>query len=201
MEKLPFKEKQINDYFIREFSSNVNLNDLKWHEDGEDRIIIPLNENNWLLQYDNELPIKLIKGKKYFIKEGVFHRVLKGDDLLKIKLYKIKNSLHESFNRKNEYNIQKYFNFHVKNNIPISENVFRVFSDAWCDLICFGREIYQNKNYLISEADRWFFENDCGVKDFYKNKEVILDTPFVINENLYGVYTKNNNKIKFIRFK
>jgi hypothetical protein len=35
---------------------------------------------------DNELPIKLIVGEKYFIPEGVYHRVIKGNSNLKVKI-------------------------------------------------------------------------------------------------------------------
>jgi hypothetical protein len=35
---------------------------------------------------DNELPIKLIVGEKYFIPEGVYHRVIKGNSKLKVRI-------------------------------------------------------------------------------------------------------------------
>ena len=36
---------------------------------------------------DNELPIKLTEGKEYFIPKGVYHRLIKGDGDLKVKIY------------------------------------------------------------------------------------------------------------------
>lgn len=86
MERLPFKEQSEQNFRIRTFSKEVNESELKWHTDEEDRIVIPLNETDWKLQMDNELPVKLIKGKKYFIPEGMYHRVIKGNGDLKVKI-------------------------------------------------------------------------------------------------------------------
>jgi hypothetical protein len=87
MEKLPFKETIQNDYRVRTFLENVEFSDLKWHTDEQDRIVIPLHETDWKIQLDNELPITMIKGKKYFIPEGIYHRVIKGNGDLKVKIF------------------------------------------------------------------------------------------------------------------
>ena len=85
-EKLPFDEEKYKGYVIRSFSKDIASDELKWHTDGEDRTIIPLNENDWMIQLDNELP-KPIKGK-IFIPEGKYHRVIKGTTDLHIKVIK-----------------------------------------------------------------------------------------------------------------
>jgi len=84
---LPFKEDQISDNtFIRVFN-NSDSGEFHWHRDLEDRIIESINDTNWLIQLDNELP-KLIKGE-IFIPIGVYHRLIKGTGDLKIKLKKL----------------------------------------------------------------------------------------------------------------
>jgi hypothetical protein len=84
----PFNEIKISDnIFIREFKRDTNSEELKWHRDHEDRIIESLEETDWLIQLDNELP-KSIKGK-VFIPVGVYHRLIKGNSDLKIKLTKL----------------------------------------------------------------------------------------------------------------
>jgi hypothetical protein len=45
-----------------------------------------IDGDNWGLQFDNELPIKLVKGESYIIPEGLYHRVIKGDGELKVKI-------------------------------------------------------------------------------------------------------------------
>jgi hypothetical protein len=53
----------------------------------EDRIIESIEQTDWLVQLDNELPKSL--NEKVFIPMGVWHRVIKGSGDLKIKLIKI----------------------------------------------------------------------------------------------------------------
>jgi len=72
---------------IRVFSSNVESEELKWHWDEEDRIIESIGKTDWKFQFDNQLPIK-IEGKLE-IKKGVWHRLIKGNNDIKIKIKKI----------------------------------------------------------------------------------------------------------------
>lgn len=86
--KLPFQETKLSDNtFIREFSQETDSGEFMWHRDHENRIIESINETDWLIQIDNELP-KRIEGK-IEIPMGVYHRLIKGSGDLKIKLIKI----------------------------------------------------------------------------------------------------------------
>ena len=88
----PFEEEKIDKYnFIRTFPADVDEMDLIWHADKENRIITILEGNGWKFQFDEELPIKMRKGKSISILKGVIHRVIKGNGPLVIKLQK--NSL------------------------------------------------------------------------------------------------------------
>lgn len=85
--KKPFKEKLIEEnIYIRTFSSKINENELVWHFDKEDRIIIPIEENDWQFQMDNDYPQKI--NKEIFIPKGEYHRLIKGTTELKLKLIK-----------------------------------------------------------------------------------------------------------------
>jgi hypothetical protein len=86
MDDKPYKEIISGDHFIREFSPEIDFEDLKWHRDYEDRLVTPLEANDWLYQEDNKLPIAI--SKDIFIPKGVWHRVIKGTTPLKIKLIK-----------------------------------------------------------------------------------------------------------------
>lgn len=88
---LPFIEDLKDGYYVRKFSSNLNEDELKWHWDQEDRIVICEHETDWLLQLDNELPFKIKKNQAIFINEGQYHRLIKGNGDLTIKIKKIKN--------------------------------------------------------------------------------------------------------------
>jgi hypothetical protein len=85
---LPFKEEVISDkVFIREFKEDTDSGEFMWHRDREDRIIESIDETDWQIQLDDELP-KVIQGE-VFIPMGVYHRVIKGTGDLKIRLQKL----------------------------------------------------------------------------------------------------------------
>lgn len=85
--EFPFTEEQILDnVFIRTFTSDVEESELQWHWDEENRIIEPLDENDWFFQFDNSLPFPI--KEKINIPAGVIHRVIKGSTDLKVKITK-----------------------------------------------------------------------------------------------------------------
>lgn len=85
---LPFKETKISENtFIREFEQETDSGEFMWHRDREDRIIEVIGETDWLVQIDDELPKKM-EGQ-IFIPMGVYHRIIKGNGNLKIKLTKL----------------------------------------------------------------------------------------------------------------
>lgn len=78
----PYKE----DGDVRTFSGDVDSHELKWHRDDEDRIVTPLDENDWLFQRDNGLP-EPIRGE-IRIARGEWHRVIKGTTDLVVRIRK-----------------------------------------------------------------------------------------------------------------
>ena len=84
----PFKETHLqNDSYLREFEESVDVDDLEWHRDREDRFVEIIGETDWQLQMDNELPKKL--SGKIFIPKETWHRVIKGKNELKVKITKL----------------------------------------------------------------------------------------------------------------
>jgi hypothetical protein len=84
----PYKETENGNIVRRTFSSNIPESELVWHRDHEDRVVLPLNENDWMVQFDNELPTKLTVGEEYFIPKDTFHRVIKGSGELQVEIIK-----------------------------------------------------------------------------------------------------------------
>lgn len=88
MDKLPFKEEWINEnQSLRTFFPETLDEELKWHIDTEDRIIEPLNLNDWKFQFDDQLPFDM-EGK-INIKKGEWHRIIKGTTELKMVITRI----------------------------------------------------------------------------------------------------------------
>ena len=87
MNDFPFKEQQIGkNVFLREFTKDVNNEELVWHRDREDRIVEVIEGRGWMLQLDEELPVEMKKGHMYLIPEGTYHRIMKGNSDLKIRI-------------------------------------------------------------------------------------------------------------------
>ena len=87
-DEYPFSEIKENNYYLREFDSNIDHEDLKWHFDEEFRKVEVVKSNGWKFQYDNQMPIILEVGDILDIEPFEYHRCIKGDDNLIVKIYK-----------------------------------------------------------------------------------------------------------------
>jgi hypothetical protein len=86
----PYKEEILSENrVIRTFKNNVEEDELTWHRDREDRLIFALNENDWLFQEDNCLPIPIKVNEPIIIESGVYHRIIKGSGDLDLDIFKV----------------------------------------------------------------------------------------------------------------
>ena len=83
----PFDEYVEEGYHIRTFPKDVDDMELVWHRDREDRVVESVDETDWMIQIDNEIPKVL--SEKTFIPKGVYHRVIKGTDDLTVRVKKL----------------------------------------------------------------------------------------------------------------
>jgi hypothetical protein len=87
MEPYPFTEEKVDNVYIRTFDHSLENEELKWHRDLEDRIVEVVGETNWKFQFDNQLPIDL--SGKIFVPKKSWHRAIKGDGDLVVKITKL----------------------------------------------------------------------------------------------------------------
>jgi len=89
--------------------------------------------------------------------------------------------------------------YHIVNEIPLSENIFRVYSDKFFDLINEVRNLY-NKNLIsLGEDDIWIMESDLGKKVLLENgEEVWLDAP-MYEEDLEEVLNEAKHSGKNVK--
>jgi hypothetical protein len=83
---LPFSQEKFENYWIRVFSKDVETEELKWHFDNENRKVTILESDGWQFQMDNELPVNLKPGDVTYIPKGMYHRIKRGNNDLKIKI-------------------------------------------------------------------------------------------------------------------
>jgi hypothetical protein len=82
----PFEQIELNNKKIRTFSPEVDDEELKWHQDLNDRKVTILESGGWSFQMEDELPTKLQNAKQLFIPKLVWHRVIKGDNKLVVEI-------------------------------------------------------------------------------------------------------------------
>jgi len=82
----PFEQIEKEGKLIRTFSTNVDSEELMWHQDLKDRNVTVIEGSGWLFQMENELPIKLEDAKQIFIPKLAWHRVLKGNGRLIVEI-------------------------------------------------------------------------------------------------------------------
>ena len=71
---------------VRTFEHTVDDKELVWHRDKEHRRVHVLSGNGWKLQKDDSLPEDLTVGKDYYIIKNSYHRLIKGEDNLVIRI-------------------------------------------------------------------------------------------------------------------
>jgi hypothetical protein len=83
----PYTEKEVSPgVFKREFDAEEA--ELVWHRDREDRTVELVRGCGWMLQMDNSLPVEIVAGEFYEIPAGVYHRLIKGDGVLTLRIRK-----------------------------------------------------------------------------------------------------------------
>lgn len=82
----PYEEIVGDGYRLRVFGSDIDPDELVWHRDREDRYVEVIEGFGWKLQMDDELPVELFPGSIHFIPEMVYHRLIKGDGTLTVKI-------------------------------------------------------------------------------------------------------------------
>jgi hypothetical protein len=87
MVNLPFEEITESDKRIRIFKFDAVSQELKWHQDDDDRYVELIEETDWEFQFDDDLPIKF--PKRLIIPRMMWHRVIKGKGDLKIAISRI----------------------------------------------------------------------------------------------------------------
>ena len=101
----------------------------------------------------------------------------------------IKRVLNEELNHPmvltESVSISKNLKYHLDNRIPLSENVFRIFSSSYFELINEVRTLYNNGLMDVNDEDLWLVESNLGDSVTLDNgKTVWLDVPFEIKETI-----------------
>jgi hypothetical protein len=114
--------------------------------------------------------------------------------------------------------------YHIENNLPLNESIYRPQSAMFLKLFVEARNLYNDKRLVLCEADKYYFDNtDIGTFGEYNGIKVPLDLPLTeefLNEALneedkkqpalgkpkrggakkFYVYVKKGDKVKKVSF-
>jgi hypothetical protein len=79
---------------------------------------------------------------------------------------------------KNPIFISEGLFYHIENNLPINESIYRPQSMMFLKLFVEARNLYESKRLQLCEADQYYFDNtDIGTFGEYNGIKVPLDLP------------------------
>jgi hypothetical protein len=85
-------------------------------------------------------------------------------------------------------------NYHITQEKPLIENVYRIYSEKFFNLFNESRNLYDNGILLLEGDDLELIKTDIGLTGIYEGEEVYLDIPFILNEEEYLVEAKHRGK-------
>jgi hypothetical protein len=98
-----------------------------------------------------------------------------------------------------DVNVTKEMKYHLDNKINLSENIFRIYSEKYFDLINESRDLYDKNLLRLNNEDIWLVESDLGKKVLLENgDEVYLDAP-IYEEDLWEIITEAKHRGKNVK--
>lgn len=86
--------------------------------------------------------------------------------------------------------------YHLDNKLSLSENVFRIYSDKYFNLINEARKLYLNNKLSLNKNDIWIVESNLGEKVLLENgDEVWLDAP-IYEEEVFEILSEAKHRGK-----
>lgn len=81
-----------------------------------------------------------------------------------------------------EQSISEGLKWHIDNNIPLSQPVYRLFSEAYFSLLTEAKTLYKTGQLLVDETSEWMLSDDSGLFAEYDGVVVPLDCPMALDE-------------------
>jgi len=73
--------------------------------------------------------------------------------------------------------------YHINEGLTLSENVYRIYSDEFFNLINEVRNLYELGLIHLNEEDKWIVRTDIGKTAIFEGETVWLDMPFEIEDD------------------
>jgi len=80
---------------------------------------------------------------------------------------------------KENVDVSDSLKYHMDNGLSLTNNVFRVYSESYFDLVNEVRELYNEGKIELNEEDRLMVESDLGRKVKVGKEYIYLDAPYI----------------------
>ena len=100
-------------------------------------------------------------------------------NLKKIIREALEQHLDETLILKKDVEISEALQYHIENGLSLTDNVFRVYSEGYFDLVNEVRGLYNEGVIDLNEEDRLMVESDLGKRVKIGNEIVYLDAPYI----------------------
>ena len=112
---------------------------------------------------------------------------------------KLDNIIKKVLQEQTESVVSQGLRYHLDNNILLSENIFRVYSESYFQLINEVRDLFQKNLIKLNEEDTWIVESDLGYQAELSNGELVyLDSP-IYEDELYEVLSEAKHRGKNVK--
>ena len=101
------------------------------------------------------------------------------NDLRELIKESLESHLNKSLILKENINISDELQYHIDNKITLTDNVFRVYSESYFDLVNEVRELYNEGKIHLNEEDTLMVESDLGKKIKIGKEYIYLDAPYI----------------------
>jgi hypothetical protein len=96
----------------------------------------------------------------------------------------IKETLEEHLDKslilkEEDLNISHELRYHIEEGLSLTNNIYRVYSQGYFDLVNEVRELWENGLIELNEEDQMMVESDLGRKVKIGDEIVYLDAPFI----------------------
>jgi hypothetical protein len=81
---------------------------------------------------------------------------------------------------KENIEVSESLQYHIDNNITLTNNVFRMYSEKYFDLVNEVRDLFKESKIDLNEEDRLMVESDLGIKVKVGREYFYLDAPYVL---------------------
>ena len=110
----------------------------------------------------------------------------------------IKEALEEYLDKslilKENVEVSDALKYHIDNGLSLTNNIFRVYSEGYFNLVNEVRDLWKNGQIELNEEDTLMVESDLGEKVKYNDELIYLDAPYIVGEEEMVSEAKHRGK-------